>query len=378
MSIKSRTTQQFPRWLACVGLVFLSACSALPSASAKGNTDMNTSAKIESLFAHTKEICFGRYVLTVPAEAQVAYGRNRIDGQPPIIHRNQAKNIKQIMEQEIQDYKKGKASWQSPIFHRMGAGPLPNSLSMLWSEDQIRLESGDYYLDLWVVKGNDVFEYSGYYVDRYAKTMTDGNRKEVDQQNIPRNEQEAWDKLLPLVRATRPRADDEVPTESGFCVPGGFVSDATYKYREQAEMGIRLPSLPDISFSISSVNYGSLEGVNGAGALEMAQSEMRSHGENYGYQILRKGRAPLQTWRKGEEVLGKQKTTGHLSFVWMSVGEDGSVANPNEIKVQMFSKVEADTVGLAKDTSLTDDEGIALWDKLLKGFRFRVPIKVVN
>ena len=378
MSIKSRTTQQFPRWIACVGLVFLSACSALPSASAKGNTDMNTSAKIESLFAHTKEICFGRYVLTVPVEAQIAYGENRIKGQPSIIYRNQAKDIQKIANTRLQKLKNNKASWQMPIIHHTGAGPIPNSLQLWYSENQISLDYGDYYLSFWVVKGNDVYQFSGYYVDRYAKSMTDGDRKEADQRHDPHNEQEAWDKLLPLVRATRPRADDEVPTESGFCVPGGFVSDATYKYREQAEMGIRLPSLPDISFSISSANYGSLEGGNGAGALEMAQSEMRSHGENYGYQILRKGRAPLQTWRKGEEVLGKQKTTGHLSFVWMSVGEDGSVANPNEIKVQMFSKVEADTVGIAKDTSLTDDEGIALWDKLLKGFRFRVPIKDVN
>ena len=353
-------------------LITLTACGNPSPASAKGNTAMN---KIEQLFTHTKEVCFGRYVLTVPAEAEIAYGENRINSQPSVIYRNQAKDIQSIANARLQRMKSGIQSWRSPIIHRTGQGPLPNSLQLWYSENEIRLEHGQYWLVFYVVKGNDVYQFSGGYIDRNAKGLGDGGRREYDAQNIPRTEKEAWDKLLPFVNAMRPRADDEIPTEPGFCVPGAFMPDNTYKYREQSEMGIRLPSLPDVSFSISSQNYGSLEGKNGANLMELLKDAQQEQGSNYGFNILRKGRSPLQTWYKGQELLSKQKKTGHHDFIWMSVGEDGSVANPNEIEVRMYSKVDADTVGLAKESSVTDDEAIALWDKLLKGFRFRVPIQ---
>ena len=158
MFFRQLMSRQYPRWLVCVGLVFLSACSALPSASAKGNTPMNTNDKIESLFTHTKDICFGRYVLTVPAEAEIAYGENNdIDGQPSVIYRNQAKDIQSIANSRVQRLKAGKASWEMPIIHRTGQGPLPNSLQLWFTEDKIRLESGKYRLVFYVVKGNDVY-----------------------------------------------------------------------------------------------------------------------------------------------------------------------------------------------------------------------------
>ena len=44
----------------------------------------------------------------------------------------------------------------------------------------------------------------------------------------------------------------------------------------------------------------------------------------------------------------------------------------------MFTKVEYNTVGAAKSASLSDDEAVALWDKLLSGLKFRVKVPGTN
>jgi hypothetical protein len=50
------------------------------------------------------------------------------------------------------------------------------------------------------------------------------------------------------------------------------------------------------------------------------------------------------------------------------------VANPAEFGVQMVTKVAHDTVGAAKSASLSDEEAVALFDKLLSGLKFRVKV----
>ncbi len=40
----------------------------------------------------------------------------------------------------------------------------------------------------------------------------------------------------------------------------------------------------------------------------------------------------------------------------------------------MFTKVKHNLVGAANKASVTDDEAVALWDKLLSGLKFRVKV----
>jgi len=66
---------------------------------------------------------------------------------------------------------------------------------------------------------------------------------------------------------------------------------------------------------------------------------------------------------------------GSHDFEWMFIGENGgSVARPGNLDVTMLSKVASDRVGAAEASSLNDEEAIALWDKLLEGFKFRVAV----
>ena len=40
----------------------------------------------------------------------------------------------------------------------------------------------------------------------------------------------------------------------------------------------------------------------------------------------------------------------------------------------MYSKVEDNQIGGAKAASITDEQALAVWDKLLAGLQFRVPV----
>jgi hypothetical protein len=226
--------------------------------------------------------------------------------------------------------------------------------------------------------GHSAFDFGTRFIDRqkYAKLIPGKDvQDELDKNNVPRNEQEAMSKVLTWAQKTRARADDEIPQEQGFCVPYGFIKEDTYAYREEVELGVRLPSLPDVTFSINSKNAGSLEGEDGWGILKRVKKQQTLSGDEYDGHFLRIGKAPLQTWYNGEEVLARVKSTGGLQFRWGQVGTDGSVANPNELDASMFTKVKGESVGLSDTTSVTDEEAVALWDKLLQSFRFRVPLK---
>ena len=88
--------------------------------------------------------------------------------------------------------------------------------------------------------------------------------------------------------------------------------------------------------------------------------------------VLREGKRDVQHWH-GEESLIKRKDGTH-DFEWALVGTPRDVANPSDFSAQMYTKVEHDTVGAAEAASLSDDEAVALWDKLLSGLKFRVKV----
>ena len=147
-------------------------------------------------------------------------------------------------------------------------------------------------------------------------------------------------------------------------------------------VGIVIPSLPDVSFSVSSNKnaYGDYTPEEFEKAqrtklslLARIKEAQDDQGLHYPSRtVLREGKRDVQHWH-GEESLIRRKDGTH-DFEWALVGTPRDVANPSEFSVQMFTKVEHNMVGAAKVASLSDDEAVALWDKLLSGLKFRVKV----
>ncbi|NRR30383.1 hypothetical protein HSX11_09285 [Oxalobacteraceae bacterium] len=107
--------------------------------------------------------------------------------------------------------------------------------------------------------------------------------------------------------------------------------------------------------------------------LARIEQAKKSQGMSYPSRtVLREGKRDVQHWH-GEESLIKRKDGTH-DFEWAFVGTPKDVANPSEYHATMFSKVEHNVVGAAHVASLSDDEAVALWDKLLSGLKFRVKV----
>lgn len=348
------------RLITLFAFCFLQGCS--PRYSHKEDAVPETiklSPRLQQLFTKTKLVCFGRYALVVPQEAQLIWGSvsfpskiRTITGGPEAIKRDVENSI-------------AKLKWEddtSEITYNK-EGPVESSWQIRYYEGETGKELGLHYFKTYVNKGELTFILTG--------SVDEGD-----------TEESAAAKQAVRASSLRLRAPDEVPSEPGYCIEHGFMSDSLYVGQEMVNAGIYLPSLPDITFSISSNKdaYGDyppeeFEKTQRAKLSLLARIKQAQEDQGIHYPsrtVLREGKRNVQHWH-GEESLIKRPDGVH-DFEWALVGTPRDVANPSEFNVQMYTKVEHNTVGAAEATSLSDDEAVALWDKLLSGLKFRVRV----
>lgn len=320
---------------------------------------VNLSQRLEQLFKNKKLLCFGRYALEVPEEAQLIWG----DASIPSSIETFAGGLDAINRQVADDIAKLKWKDKTSEITLNQEGPVERSWQIRYYEGEVGKELGLHFFKTYVNKGDLNFLLIG----------------SVDDSQT---EESAAARQTIRVKSLRLRAENEVPSEPGFCIEHGFVRDDLYSTQEMVDAGIFLPSLPDISFSVSSNKdaYGdySPEEFEETQRAELSLlSRIKQAQEDQGIHypsrtVLREGKRDVQHWH-GEESLIR-RTDGVHDFEWAFVGTPRDVANPSEFNVRMYTKVKHNKVGAAKAASLGDDEAVALWDKLLSGLKFRVKV----
>uniref|UniRef100_UPI0032DB3320 T6SS immunity protein Tli4 family protein n=1 Tax=Agrobacterium pusense TaxID=648995 RepID=UPI0032DB3320 len=243
------------------------------------------------------------------------------------------------------------------------AGPVENSWQIRYYPNEFAKSDGLYFFNTYINKGELTFLLSG--------AIENGETEDA-----------AASREAMRAKSLRLRTPDEIPAEPGYCIEHGFMAGSSYEDQEMVNAGIMIPSLPDISFSVSSNKnaYGDyspeeFEKIQRPKLSLLARIKEAQDDQGIHYPsrtVLREGKRDVQHWR-GEESLIKRKDGTH-DFEWALVGTPRDVANPSEFSAQMFTKVEHNTVGAAKSASLSDDEAVALWDKLLSGLKFRVKV----
>lgn len=317
------------------------------------------SPRLQQLFAKTKLVCFGRYALEVPQEAQIVWGSVSFPSKISILTGG-PDAIKSDIENSVSKIKR-KDGTAEITYNK--EGPVKGSWQIRYYEGEIGKELGLHYFKTYVNKGELTFILTG--------SVGEGN-----------TEESAATKQAIRANSLRLRSPEEVPSEPGYCIEHAFMSDGLYIGQEMVNAGIYLPSLPDITFSISSNKdaYGDypseeFEKTQRAKLSLLARIKQAQEDQGIHYPsrtVLREGKREVQHWH-GEESLIRRNDGVH-DFEWALVGTPKDVANPSEFNVQMYTKVEHNTVGAAKEASLSDDEAVALWDKLLSGLKFRVKV----
>ena len=311
------------------------------------------SRKLSELFSKTKDVCFGRYLLTVPAEARLVYGYQEFPADI-ITHKNALGQAKSLADAYIVELKQEDDDTEVVY---LGPGAIPSSLQMRFFAGAFLKREGAQGIRNFDQIGDHVFEYGW------------GSGDEESAKQIIK-------RMAFIARNLRLRDNAEVPKEPGVCIDEGFIADSTSNDQEIFSAGISLPSIPDVRFSIMSNKNASTEGPNGVGLIARHKDAMTAQGVVFpvfaGMARLRMGRHTVNTW-DGEEVLlrhnGEEGAIAH-EFLWGFVGKTGDRARPASVDIQLDTGV-ADDTKFATRGSLSDDEAVALWDRLLGGLRFR-------
>ena len=316
-------------------------------------TQTEMSPRLKKLFTKTKSVCFGRYVLDVPEEALLILGYQEMPAKI-VTHENAAGKEKDLVEAFR---KETLIEDPEAEFTPLLAGPVPNSfLQRYFASPYLKSVGGEGIINF-VPAGNHVFEFG----------WGSGDEESADQ--IIR-------KSADIARNLRARDNAEVPKGPGVCIDLGFITETSGTFQEIFSAGVHFPSLPDVSFSVMSNKNASTDGPNGVGIIERHEAAMRDQGVifpiNSELTRLRIGKHVVNGWN-GEEVLlrhnGKDGAMIH-EFMWEAIGKTGDLHHPANVDINFDTGVAANTK-YATRGSLTDDEAVAFWDKLLSSLRFR-------
>jgi hypothetical protein len=314
------------------------------------------SSRLEELFSKSKILCFGRFAIEVPQEATLSWGSiNDIE-----IFVGGLEEAKLRVKSKTFDLRR-KADTAAITYE--GPGPIEDSWQLRYYEDAASKKYGLHFFGTYISKGGFTF-------------MLGDATGAGETENIVVTRQHE------LAKSLRLRNADEIPKEPGFCIEHAFMTDARYADQETVSVGINIPSLPDVTFSLSS-NKNAYADYDKEDFERMRRDELpllarikqaqKVQGGFYPHRdVLREGKRDVQHWH-GEESLFKRADGTH-DFEWSFVGTPKDVANPSEFHVAMFTKVEDNMVGAAKAASVSDDEAVALWDKLISGLKFRVKV----
>ncbi|MDF0604329.1 T6SS immunity protein Tli4 family protein [Neisseriaceae bacterium TC5R-5] len=294
------------------------------------------SLRLQRLFAQTKMVCFGRYVLEVPAEAVLLWGAQQVPV-PITLYRHAADQLS-AYAQAYREQQLGLS--KSAEIAYFGAGVLPGSWEVLAYRDHIAKQHGGVSACTFMALTPHLFAWRG------------------------------KQQIAPLLKQLRVRQPDEVPSEAGVCIDHGFIAELSGQFQEVIEAGIHLPSYPDLSFSVSSNKAASIEDEDGESLLSRIAMQKELLGSDYpALAVLREGARQVFVW-PGEESLVTHADGSH-DFTWENSERRQNTLYPT-LDAQLYSKVAANRVGAAPQASLSDAEMLALWDKLLGSLRFRV------
>ncbi|WP_298234339.1 T6SS immunity protein Tli4 family protein [uncultured Azohydromonas sp.] len=326
--------------------------------------------RLQKLFENTRTVCFGRLVIDIPATATAVYGfsetplpTERLAGEGARIQEWIDKRLKKIEEDSdyaLSDLKEGHEAMYGKVIN----GLLPMQKIVFGAEDGT---GSAYKIESFIRVGNDVFVQSTIAnTSRYAAKYGE---------SVP----EAVMQLNDSARALRLRADDEIPDDVGVCIDGAFISKPLGIGGENFSLGVRLNEFPDVHFSIATRINSRDKQQETIDNVQRRQKEAEKFAQRSGYgawyaniKFLRRGEREFNGSR-GYELLARKPAQGsgteNHQFVFEGGGETKNELRP-AFDMQMDTGASNQQAARVPP-SLSDEEAVALWDKLVSSIRVR-------
>jgi hypothetical protein len=313
------------------------------------------SPRLQPLFEKTRTICFGRFLIQIPATAAIVYGPSEVEttieyleGQGGRIAEHLAARSAEVNEErklllktDIPDL---------PLFGKVIDGVRPGQKIIFGSKNGV---------------GYAVYSFLPIGKDLFIQSVAALPEKDI------------VGVINSVASRLRLRLEDEVPPEPGVCIEGGFVPlQAEY---ERATIGIRLKEFPDVHFSVDV--HKNLKYLPEGSSPKSLREEAKEMAEAAGLgavfartKILREHERQLGIWKGEEQALRTPAYKDDMESHDFRFHSRGAVHDPlqPQLTIQFDSGVKDDSKAKLKP-SITDEEALAIWDKLITSIRVRQP-----
>ena len=341
------------RTMFVISAICLCACNRTLESFEKPNMTTLT-PRLQVLFEKTKTVCFGRFVIDVPATATLIFGPAEVG---PFISYlpNEGGKVAHYIARDLAEVENSRALLEKGDYARL---PLFGKvLDGIAAGQKITFDSKNgvgYYINSYIPAGNDLF------VLFFSNVLH--QNYDIRDFNV-------------VAQQLRLRGDDEIPAEPGTCIAGGFLP-ISLEY-ERVTIGVRLKEFPDVHLSVEV--HKNQDRLDEGGRLELMlkdgeeSAKRRGNGDAYArIKTFRRGDTQLGVW-KGYEMVArkpayKDDTDAH-EFRFQSLGAVHDPLQPR-LDIRLDTGVKNNRTARTPP-SLTDEEAVALWDKLIGTIRVR-------
>jgi hypothetical protein len=317
--------------------------------------------RLQPLFKNTKTVCFGRFMVDIPASASVAWG-NAIVPYDVSVYNGGAKEVKALAQKFIDELKSEKA-----INH--------DDVPLLLSVDDIHHPEGK------IVIGYEDFQsINGLKINGYFVLNDDGIV--INARPLKDEKDETIADLKDLAQRLRLRSENEIPAEPGNCIEYAFLPDkpnpSEDDLMEHIRIGFRLKEFPDahLSIYVAPSNPYNPEGDSLKAQWKRIKEDPSTPEEKQALakiKYFRESERQIHDWKTGYEVLvrnpDEEGVHSYHDFQIKFIGVPHDPYRPYA-DIQFQTGVADNTAGATK-ASLTDEEAIAVWDKITSTIRVR-------
>lgn len=321
---------------------------------------MPETSRIAKLFENTRTVCIGRFLIDVPIDAEIVYGPSEVP-YPVRVYPGKANEMEKLVADRLVEIQKAKPdvygalAAKDSMFGKMINGVMPGQK---------------------ILFGASAGSFAFYSIESYVKSEEDVLMQEAEAMGAPEKYGKVLTELNSMAPLFRSRRNMAIPAESGVCIEDGFIKDAGKPIFEMVGVGVRLTNFPDVHFSLSTTNKDILVPSDALEPrLKQAEQIAKDRGEGAWYKRiknLRQGKREIGRW-VGYEVLVRmpaQAAAGEShEFAFVSQGEPNNPYLP-VLDLELHSGIRGNQIGGAKP-SVTDEEAVAIWDKLTSSIRVR-------
>ena len=355
-------TRKHGRWLAKLIIVacLILACVALTRKvqAAYLNYQVKTmTAQMKDL--KMKSMCVGRFLIDIPADADVSYRGAMIAGWSIATYDNEtdeqfASRVEK-KEAQLASEKNERERPSLEITHQVDKNGVHGKIHVFARRWIPHMPAG--------MSGETVRVEAMIRVQKHSFNLTReyGNNDYLKE-------------LAELVTQFRSREENEIPSEAGYCFDGGFITEPiTVEQTERTTMFVGLNGHPDVSIALDmTAGITTTEPLLERHERNSAENEYRSR-----FHTFRAGTRTLNG-QAGDELVERvhefNGNYGH-NFMWEAVhNKTDSVFTPD---MSFEMSTGHGQPGTTVDSSLTDAEALALWDKMLSSLRVR-PVVVAK